>query len=265
MHLESWVLELILTIFFFIMLWETRVVLGRERTSIFLWGSIIWTGIIENVMVMLGAYDYYAYANYYSFGGKLIEGYPGFVLYVAFVPLCICLGWFLLSMPALIFSMRLFGEKRSIWLKAGFAAAILVCFDMLLDPISVVNEWWRWTSPSFYLRGVPIGNYIGWFFLLFFFGAIYERTVLQLGGFRLLNLIEKPIFRMNTLDLTGIDYPKLARIFYFRVIVFLPIFYITCMIVATFVVVNFCNNWGPFDSVFPAASLSRQMMQVPIP
>ena len=69
MRLESWVLDVILWVFFLLMLREARIVLGRERTSIFLWGSILWTGIIENAMVILGGYDYFAYADYYRFGG----------------------------------------------------------------------------------------------------------------------------------------------------------------------------------------------------
>ena len=77
MKLESWVLDVVLYGFFLLMLREGRLVLGKERTSIFLWGSILWTAIIENVMVILGGYDYFAYAGYYSFGGRTIEGYGG--------------------------------------------------------------------------------------------------------------------------------------------------------------------------------------------
>ena len=187
MRYESWFFEGINFVFFFLIYWQSRKALGKERANIFLWGSIGWTGVIENIMVILGGYDYFGYANYYSFGGKVIEGYAGFAFWVFVVPLCICLGWFILSMPAFVTSVRLLGDKSNIWLKAAFAGVILVSLDMMIDPISVVNEWWRWTSPSFYLRGVPLSNYIGWFFLLFFFGALYERTVIQLKGIRWLS------------------------------------------------------------------------------
>ncbi len=251
MKLESWVLELVLYGFFLLMLREGRIVLGRERTSTFLWGSILWTGIIENAMVILGGYDYFAYADYYRFGGKIINGYAGWVAWVLFVPLAICIGWFLLSLPALVISIRVLGERTSIWIKAAFAGFMLVSFDMLLDPISVVNEWWRWTSPGFYFRGVTVGNYIGWFFLLFFFGAVFERTVVQEGGFAWLAGIERRLFRANTMDLAGMEPRRIAKVFYFRLIVYLPIFFLCCMTVATLVLLAFGNNWGPFDSVFP--------------
>lgn len=251
MKLESWVLEVILYAFFVLMLREGRLVLGRQRTSLFLWGSILWTATIENAMVILGGYDYFAYANHYRFAGKVIEGYAGYVAWILVVPLAICLGWFLLSLPALVISIRLLSEKRSIWIKATFAGLMLVSFDMLLDPISVVNEWWRWTSPGYYLRGVTFGNYIGWFFLLFFFGAVFERTVIQKRGFAWLSGIEGWIFRKDTMDLAGWEIQRIGKVFYFRLIAFLPIFFICCMFVATAVLLAFGNNWGPFDSVFP--------------
>ncbi len=251
MRLESWVLDGVLLFFFLLILREGRIVMGREKTSIFLWGSLLWTGIIENLMVMLGSYDYFAYANYYTFGGKLINGYAGWSSWVLFVPLCICLGWFLLSFPALVISTRLLGEKTSIWTKSAFAAIFLVSFDMLMDPISVVNEWWRWTAPGYYLRGVTVGNYLGWFFLLFFFGAVFERTVMQQKGFRGLSTIERLIFQTNTLDLSTTPLRTIRKIFYFRLMVFLPVFYVVLMLAAGFVVAEFTNNFGPFDSVFP--------------
>ena len=99
MKLESWVLDVVLWVFFLLTLREGRLILGKERTSIFLWGSILWTGIIENVMVVLGGYDYFAYAGYYSFGGRTIEGYGGWFSWALYVPLAICLGWFLLNSP----------------------------------------------------------------------------------------------------------------------------------------------------------------------
>ena len=224
MRLESWVLEGVLFIFFLLIYRESRLIIGKEKASIFLIGSLFWTGIIENLMVMLGGYDYFAYANYYTFNEKLINGYAGWCFWVLFVPLCICLGWFLFSFPALIISIRLLGDKTNIWIKAALSGLFLVSFDMLLDPVAVVNEWWRWTSPGYYLRGVNVGNYLGWFFLIFFFGAVFERTVIQLKGFKWLSYIEKAIFNIDTKDLSSTPVNIIGRIFYFRLLVFLPVF-----------------------------------------
>jgi len=53
---------------------EARLVYGREKASIFLWGSILWTATIENLAVMMGAYDSFAYANTFSIGNFLLLG-----------------------------------------------------------------------------------------------------------------------------------------------------------------------------------------------
>ena len=86
MRIESWQYDLVFFFFAILMLMEGRKIYGRQGASIFLWGSLLWTGIIENVNTMLGAYDYFAYANYYSFGGKLIQGYGGWISWIVFVP-----------------------------------------------------------------------------------------------------------------------------------------------------------------------------------
>lgn len=250
MTFDSRVLDAVLFIFFFLILREARLIFGRERTSIFLWGSILFSGTAENLFVILGGYDYYAYTNSYSFGGKLVQGYPGYVAWVGVVPLCICLGWFVISLPAFVISDRLMG-KRNIWLKSAFAALMLVSFDLMLDPLAVVNQWWRWTSPGCYVRGVTLFNYEGWFWLLFFFAAVYERTVMQRKGFRWLRGLETRIFRTDTSDLSRMELRRVARIFYFRLVAFVPVLFVCNMTVFAIIAVFFTNNWGPFESVFP--------------
>jgi uncharacterized membrane protein len=45
-----------------------------------------------------------------------------------------------------------------------------VCLDLLEDPIAQHNHWWIWDQSLGGLKyyDVPISNFIGWFFLLFF-------------------------------------------------------------------------------------------------
>ncbi|MBN1613236.1 MAG: carotenoid biosynthesis protein [Deltaproteobacteria bacterium] len=250
MRIESWQYDLVFFSFAFLILVEGRKIYGRQAAGIFLWGSLLWTGIIENINSMLGAYDYFAYANYYSFGGKPIQGYGGWISWILFVPAAACIGWFLLSMPAFMISDHLIG-KRNIWLKSTFAALMLVSWDVFYDPMAVVNEWWRWTSPGFYWHGVPLGNWIGWFFLLFFFGAIYERTIIERRGFRWLSKAERLLFRSDTMDLSGMDIYRVGRVFYVRLIAHLPVFFLCVFLVAGTSTALWNNRWGPFNSVFP--------------
>ncbi len=250
MRIESWVYDLVFFIFFWLMLREGRKIYGREKASIFLWGSLLWTGIIENANTIVGGYDYLAYANYYSFGGNLINGYGGWVSWILFVPLAACLGWFLLSFPAFMISLQLL-KDRSIWIKSAFAAIILVSWDVYFDPMAVVNEWWRWTMPAYHYHGVPVGNWTGWFFLLFFFGATYERTVIQLKGFRFLSFIERLIFRTDTSDLSEMDIHRVGKVFYFRLIAFLPLFFIANMVLAGITTELWNNRYAPYHNIFP--------------
>lgn len=251
MRFESWVLELLIFTTFVLMLKEGRAVLNRKQVSIFLWGSILWTGIIENAFVLLGGYDYYGYSGYYAFGGKVIKQYAGYSSWILVVPLAVCLGWFIQSLPVFIISDRLCKNGTSIWIKSALAAIILVSYDLVQDPLSVVNEWWRWTSPSAYINGVPVANYVGWFFLLFFFAGIYEKTVILQKGFSWLKGVENRIFKFDTMDLSDKSYRKIAHVFYFRLLVYLPL--MSTATIATSLLVNllFLNNTGPFDSVFP--------------
>lgn len=117
MRIESWQHDIVFFFFAALILREGRRIYGRHQANIFLWGSLLWTGIIENVNVALGAYDSFAYANHYSFGGTLIEGYGGWFSWILFVPLAACLGWFLLSFPALLIANELV-PNRSTWLKS---------------------------------------------------------------------------------------------------------------------------------------------------
>ncbi|MEW6443928.1 MAG: carotenoid biosynthesis protein [bacterium] len=258
MRLDSWVMELFFLPLVYLVMREARIVYGRERASIFFWGSILWTGTIENLAVMLGAYDYFAYANYYSFGGRVIQGYGGWVAWILFVPVSICLGWFFLSFPALMVSIRLLGDRANIWLKAAFAGLILVSYDVFFDPLAVVNQWWRWTTPALYIRGVPLSNWIGWFFLLFFFGALYERTVLQQKGVRGLVWLERMLFRADTTDLSGMDTWRIGRIFYFRLAAYLPVFFAVSMIASLLTTTLWNNRWGPYHNVFPATAIHEK-------
>lgn len=250
LRLETWMFEILFYGFFLLVLWEGRKILGWQKTSLFLWGSLLWTLTVENLMVVNGAYDYFAYVDYYSAGGQAIKGFNGWACTVLFVPLSVSLGWFIFSLPSFIIADRLL-PKGNIWVKAALAAVMLVSLDLLMDPISVVNEWWRWTVPGFYLRGVSIGNYIGWFFMLFFFAAIYERTVVERSSFAWLRPLEKIIFRRDTKNMVNDDLRKVGKVFYFRTAVFIPIMVITTVLFATIPKQIGYNRYAPFNNVFP--------------
>ncbi len=153
---------------------------GWYKTLIFLFGAIIVSGTGENVNIIMGGYYY-----------------PGsvFMVYYYHAPLDICFGWFVILYCGEFFSHTIIsnfnGSLASIgvgtepehgvdkWflkttiIRAAFAGLVAVSFDMFMDPVSVFNEWWIWKWYSVYFEGIPIFNYIGWFFNFFF---TYWRT-----------------------------------------------------------------------------------------
>jgi len=49
------------------------------------------------------------------------------------------------------------------WKLVLFSALLLVLFDLVLDPALVFLNIWVWVTSGFYY-GIPITNYLGWFF-----------------------------------------------------------------------------------------------------
>ncbi|QRV01762.1 carotenoid biosynthesis protein [Arcanobacterium phocisimile] len=51
-------------------------------------------------------------------------------------------------------------------LRAVVGALVVTTFDLNYDPIAVENGWWVWLDGGSYF-GVPVHNYVGWFFVAF--------------------------------------------------------------------------------------------------
>lgn len=90
----------------------------------------------------------------YSYSGLLGPKFLGRV------PWLIPLSWFLMSAPAWVIAKRTFRHRS---LAIAFAAALLVLWDLALDPaMSFLTPYWIWENPgSFY--GMPWINLAGWF------------------------------------------------------------------------------------------------------
>tara|TARA_B100000886_G_scaffold326883_1_gene273780 strand:+ start:873 stop:1685 length:813 start_codon:yes stop_codon:yes gene_type:complete len=87
------------------------------------------------------------------------------------IPIFILITWFGLIYMSLVFSIYFFNYQNNlivqynlfILLKLSFFPGILMlCIDIILDPIAVNEKRWAWNKPgSFY--GIPILNFFGWF------------------------------------------------------------------------------------------------------
>ena len=73
-------------------------------------------------------------------------------------PLSIGVNWLLLTYCSAMF-VNQFVEKKAPWLlKAVCATAIMVCLDVLIEPVAIKTGMWSWAG-----NVVPLQNYFGWY------------------------------------------------------------------------------------------------------
>jgi len=133
------------------------VISGYDKSAgILLFACIVYLAgfLIEVAGVNSGLiFGEYSYGN--TLGIKLLE-----------TPLLIGVNWLLL-----VYSTGILLEKYTLnrYVFALLGAAILVCVDILIEPIAVKYDYWTWLNGF-----IPLQNYFGWFlvsfslFLIFF-------------------------------------------------------------------------------------------------
>ena len=73
-------------------------------------------------------------------------------------PLSIGVNWLLLTYCSAMF-VNQFADKKAPWLlKAVCATAIMVCLDVLIEPVAIKTGMWSWAG-----NVVPMQNYLGWY------------------------------------------------------------------------------------------------------
>lgn len=79
------------------------------------------------------------------------------------VPYLIPLSWFLMAAPSWILARALTGAHGRTVARVALAAALLVVWDLALDPaMSFLAPYWVWERPGAYY-GMPWVNLAGWF------------------------------------------------------------------------------------------------------
>ena len=92
------------------------------------------------------------------------------------MPAIVPLAWFAMAVPAREAAHAALGHgpgRRHAW---SSAPAALTAWDLFLDPQMVGEGYWRWARPGAY-RGIPLGNYVGWFVTGLGVMAIIERAL----------------------------------------------------------------------------------------
>ncbi|MCP4380348.1 MAG: carotenoid biosynthesis protein, partial [Hyphomicrobiales bacterium] len=152
----NWVL-LAGTISLSLALFLHSVVVASFRDAVALFAAAVVTGF---AMELLGLHFGVPFLVHYEYHTDLQPQVGG-------VPLFIPLSWYALaSVPVVLMrGMRLTSSllrSSRVFLKSAVCAVFLVGADLLLDPLAVSVDAWRWVPEGPYF-GVPVANYFGWF------------------------------------------------------------------------------------------------------
>jgi putative membrane protein len=90
---------------------------------------------------------------------------------LAHVPVAVPLAWFGMAVPAREAAVALAPVAR-----VPLGAALLTAWDLFLDPQMTGEGYWAWARPGAY-RGIPLGNYAGWFLTGLGVMALLDATV----------------------------------------------------------------------------------------
>jgi uncharacterized membrane protein len=81
---------------------------------------------------------------------------------IAHVPAIVPLAWFAMGLPAREAAHAALGERSTPARRIALGAAALTAWDLFLDPQMVGEGYWVWARRGIY-RGIPLGNFAGWF------------------------------------------------------------------------------------------------------
>ena len=148
------VIQVYLGFSFFI--YHSIIFFGLNNTILFFFSSFIISLLLEIIGTNKGLIF-----GKYSYEPKLC---PGPIINNA--PILIAISWTGLIYMALVCTMMIIdgAVDSTIHLSHILLTAMLVTIlDLVLDPIAVDEGRWSWDNPGKYY-GVPIKNFIGWFF-----------------------------------------------------------------------------------------------------
>ncbi len=141
---------------------------GYLRLTLFLCISFLLGVAVEIIGVKTGVlFGQYEYGN--TLGFKILD-----------VPLIIGINWFLLSY---LFANLVERTPLSSWAKPLLAAILMVAMDVVIEPVAIYLDYWRWEGGI-----IPIRNYVAWF------GVAYViQLILNLLKVKVENRVSLPL------------------------------------------------------------------------
>lgn len=145
---------------------------GPYAIMLFFVGSFVFTGLLENLMIIAGRFGLIPFQTYYFNKG-------GFTLFFE-VPTSVCLGWFVLAYSSVYIAGLLFPSTGP-FARAAIAAFICMDIDLWSDPVMThpANMFWTWLqgrTETTHLFSIPLYNFPGWFGIIFLFEVLWLKT-----------------------------------------------------------------------------------------
>lgn len=114
--------------------------------------TILWSGIL-----LIGTFGIEAYGvasgnifGQYNYGDV-------FSVQILNVPVLIALNWLVLTLAAANIGKQVFNNNIYAALLAGI---LVLIFDIIMEPVAISLNYWRWEATS-----IPIQNYLTWFII----------------------------------------------------------------------------------------------------
>lgn len=85
-------------------------------------------------------------------------------------PLIIGVNWFILLFATNAIAGELLTPKTKGFVKAAFAAALMVILDFVIEPVAIDLSFWTWESVD-----PPLENYFSWFAISFLLSIVWQR------------------------------------------------------------------------------------------
>jgi uncharacterized membrane protein len=144
---------------------------GWRGIAVFIAVCLVVSNVLENTSILTGfPFGHYHYTN--ALGPKLF-----------LVPLLIGPAYFATGYFAWVIGNVLVGEVRrgssafTTVVVPVMAAFVMVMWDLTLDPrASTIEHQWIWEQGGGYF-GVPLTNYLGWFFTVYVFLQLFALYV----------------------------------------------------------------------------------------
>lgn len=108
------------------------------------------------------------------------------------VPILIGLCWVIVVFSAMQIAQKF---TQNSWLQIFIAGLIGLIVDIIIEPIAIALDYWRWPE-----NNVPLQNYIAWFVITIIFASLYKYLKIEIDS-----TIARYFFIIQTIFLTSVN------------------------------------------------------------